>query len=75
VLTKADRIKAPELAALLAATEAAMAKHPAAHPETLATSARTGAGIPELRSAIARLLKERAGDEAGCPLSHRPAAR
>ena len=75
VLTKADRIKEPELAALLAATEAALAKHPAAHPETLATSARTGAGIPELRSAIARLLKERGADQAGSPLSHRPAAR
>jgi GTP-binding protein len=75
VLTKADRIKAPELAAVLAATEAALAKHPAAHPETLATSARTDAGIPELRSAIARLLKERGADQAGSPLSHRPAAR
>ena len=75
VLTKADRIKPLELAALLAATEAALAKHPAAHPETLATSARTGAGIPELRSAIARLLNERGGDEAGSPLSHRPSAR
>ena len=75
VLTKADRVKAPELADLLAATEAAVAKHPAAHPETLATSARTGAGIPELRSAIARLLKERGADQARRPLSHRPAAR
>jgi selenocysteine-specific translation elongation factor len=28
----------------------------------LATSARTGAGISELRSAIARLLKERGAD-------------
>src|SRR5215510_6653747 len=75
VLTKADRIKPPELATLLAATETALARHPAAHPETLATSARTGAGIPELRSAIARLLKERGADQAGSPLSHRPAAR
>ena len=35
---------------------AALAKHPAAFPEVLATSARTGAGIPELRAAIARLM-------------------
>jgi GTP-binding protein len=59
VLTKADQVKASGLASLLAATAAALAKHPAAHPEVLATSARTGAGIPELRSALARLLEER----------------
>ncbi len=57
VLTKADQVK--DLAPLLAATHAAIAKHPAAHPELLATSARTGAGMPELRAAIARLIKER----------------
>jgi GTP-binding protein len=36
-----------------------LAKHPAAYPEALATSSRTGAGMPELRAAIARLLAER----------------
>ena len=60
VLTKADEVKGAELAARLDATTAALAKHPAAFPETLATSARDGAGIPELRAAIARLLVERA---------------
>ena len=59
VLTKADEAKSADLAALVAATKAALAKHPAAHPDLLVTSARTGAGIAELRSAIARLLKER----------------
>jgi GTP-binding protein len=59
VLTKADQVKDAELAALVAATEAALAKHPAAYPDMLATSARTGAGIPELRAAIVRLIKER----------------
>jgi len=59
VLTKADAAKNAELAALVAATEAALAQHPAAHPQVLVTSARTGTGIPELRSAIARLIKER----------------
>ena len=49
------------LAAVVAATAAALAKHPAAHPELLVTSARTDAGIPELRSAVARLVRERGG--------------
>lgn len=61
VLTKADQIKPSELATLLVATAAALAKHPAAHPDVLATSTRTGAGISDLRSAIARLLAERGG--------------
>src|SRR5262245_13891257 len=59
VLTKADAAKHAELAALVAATKTALAKHPAAHPEVLVTSARSGAGIPELRAAIAQLMKER----------------
>ena len=57
VLTKTDQVK--ELAQLTAATQAALAEHPAAYPEVMTTSARTDAGIPELRSAIARLLAER----------------
>ena len=60
VLTKADQVKAPELAERLAATTAALAKHPAAFPEILATSARGGVGMPELRAAISRLAAERA---------------
>jgi GTP-binding protein len=56
VLTKADSVKPAELAAGLEATLAALRKHPAAFPETLVTSARDSAGIPELRAAIARLL-------------------
>ena len=59
VLTKTDEVKAADLAALLAATRAALAKHPAAYPEVLLTSSRTDAGIAELRAAIARLLTER----------------
>jgi GTP-binding protein len=58
VLTKADAVKPADLAASLAATDAALRKHPAAFPEILVTSTRTGAGIPELRAAIARLLME-----------------
>jgi GTP-binding protein len=59
VLTKADQVKAAELAAQIAATLAALAKHPAAFPDVLATSSRSGAGMAELRAAMVRLLAER----------------
>ncbi len=59
VFTKADQVPAAALAERIAATVAAMRKHPAAYPEVLVTSARTGGGIEELRAAIARLLAER----------------
>ncbi|MGH6664129.1 MAG: ribosome biogenesis GTP-binding protein YihA/YsxC [Pseudolabrys sp.] len=59
VLTKCDAIKPAELAQRIAETEATLAKRPAAYPGVLATSAHDGAGIPELRAAIARLLDER----------------
>lgn len=52
VLTKADKIKATELAAVHAATEAEARKHPAAHPEVIATSSEKGMGIAELRTAV-----------------------
>jgi GTP-binding protein len=59
VLTKADQVKASELEACRAKTEAALAKHPAAFPDVLTTSSRSGAGMPELRAAMVRLLEER----------------
>jgi GTP-binding protein len=59
VLTKADQVKPDELAGRIAATETVLAKRPAAFPQVLATSARTGAGIAELRAAMARLMRER----------------
>jgi GTP-binding protein len=59
VLTKADEVKPQALTDCAAATRDALAKHPAAFPDVLATSADTGAGIPELRAAIARLIAER----------------
>jgi GTP-binding protein len=61
VLTKTDEVKAAALPELVAATAAALAKHPAAFPEIITTSARAGDGVPELRAAIARLLSERGG--------------
>jgi len=59
VLTKTDQVKAAELQDRIAAIETALKKRPAAFPNVLPTSSRTGAGIPELRAAIARLKKER----------------
>jgi GTP-binding protein len=59
VLTKADQVKPAELEERTAATAAALAKHPAAFPELLVTSSRTGAGMPQLRAAMVRLLEER----------------
>jgi len=52
VLTKADKIKASELAATLAATEAEARKHAAAYPVVHATSAEKGLGMAELRAAV-----------------------
>jgi GTP-binding protein len=59
VLTKADQVKGPALTSVLAAAEQGIAKRPAAYPDVLATSARGGDGIPDLRAAIARVLAER----------------
>ncbi len=52
VLTKADKVKASDLTAIHAATEAEARKHPAAHPEVIATSSEKGLGIAELRTAV-----------------------
>jgi GTP-binding protein len=61
VLTKADAVKASELAGRIAEVEAAIAKRPAAFPGVLVTSAEKGTGIQDLRAAVARLLAERRG--------------
>jgi len=60
VLTKADQVKPAELETRMAETAAALAKHPAAFPQVLATSSRSGEGMPDLRAAMVRLLGERA---------------
>jgi GTP-binding protein len=52
VLTKADKVKASDLAATLAEVEAAARKHPAAFPQIHVTSSEKGMGIPELRAAV-----------------------
>jgi GTP-binding protein len=55
VLTKADKVKPDALRATRAAVTAAAAKHVAAHPEVLVTSAADGVGIAELRAALSEL--------------------
>ncbi len=58
VLTKIDKVSAEALATVAAQTAEALAKHPAAYPQVLATSARKSLGLPELKAAIATLLSE-----------------
>ena len=52
VLTKADKIKASELAEVTERTAAEARKRAAAHPDILVTSSEKGMGIPELRAAV-----------------------
>lgn len=52
VLTKADKVKASELAEVIARTEAEARKHPAAYPALHVTSAETKLGMAELRTAV-----------------------
>jgi GTP-binding protein len=60
VLTKCDQISEAALAERIEAIKTTMRKRPAAFPDLIATSARTGAGMEQLRAAIARLMAERA---------------
>ena len=52
VLTKADKVKASELARTTEETAAEGRKRPAAHPTSFTTSSETGSGIAELRTAV-----------------------
>jgi GTP-binding protein len=52
VLTKADKVKATDLAAVQGQIAGQAARHPAAHPHIFTTSSETGSGIAELRTAI-----------------------
>jgi GTP-binding protein len=63
-LTKIDQLRADELSTQIADVEAGIARRAAAFPGVFPTSARTGAGLPELRAAILRVMRER-------DLSHR----
>ena len=69
VLTKCDQVGDSRLAERIEAIKAAIRKRPAAFPDLLVTPSRTGAGMAQLRAAIARLMAERAPPEpavAGC---------
>jgi GTP-binding protein len=59
VLTKADAMKAGALEMMISDVAKKLAKRPAAFPDVIATSSRTGDGMPELRAAMLRLLRER----------------
>jgi GTP-binding protein len=52
VLTKCDKERPDALARVVAETREALRKRPAAHPEIIATSSSTGAGIDVLRAEI-----------------------
>jgi len=53
VLTKADKLKAAEVASVTERTLKAVSRRPAAFPRVLATSSEKGTGIPDLRAEIA----------------------
>jgi GTP-binding protein len=55
VLTKSDKEKPLVLERIIGEVRAAIAKRPAAHPEIIATSSTTGAGIDLLRAEITAL--------------------
>jgi GTP-binding protein len=56
VMTKADKVKASDLAVTVAATEAEARKRAAAHPEIIVTSSDGGMGIAELRAAVVEAI-------------------
>ncbi len=59
VLTKIDKLKAGQLEKVKQQTLTALAKHPAAHPELLATSSHKQLGLDDLRDVIAGLAATR----------------
>ncbi len=56
VLTKADKVKDKDRAAVLKQVREAVTKHPAAYPELILTSSEKGEGIDILRTIIADLV-------------------
>jgi len=56
VLTKTDKLKPAELAAASGGVATEIAKHTAAYPEVLATSAASGAGLDALKCHLAALV-------------------
>ena len=58
VLTKTDKLALPTRERMVAEAGAGIARRAAAHPAVIATSARTGDGIPRLRAELAALAEE-----------------
>ncbi|MCG5235470.1 ribosome biogenesis GTP-binding protein YihA/YsxC [Xanthobacter oligotrophicus] len=58
ILTKSDQVKPTALPAVIAGVQEKIKRRPAAYPVVFPTSSQTGAGFPELRAAVARLLHE-----------------
>jgi GTP-binding protein len=56
VLTKGDKLLQRDLDKVIAATKAAIAKRPAAHPDLIVTSSETKFGIDVLRAEIERIV-------------------
>ncbi len=59
VLTKADKVKAADLARIAGEVRAEAATHVAAFPEIVVTSSETGDGIAELRAVLAEIATRR----------------
>jgi len=57
VLTKTDKLKAPEVESVIQETEARLRRHVAAHPVLHATSSTKGTGIDLLRAEMAALAR------------------
>ena len=60
VLTKVDKLKPPELAAVCKATQNTIATHVAAFPELFVTSSERGDGVAHLRGHLAMFAKTKA---------------
>jgi GTP-binding protein len=58
VLTKADKVKRPELSRVLAETQKLRPRHVALHPRVIATSAHKDTGVADLRAEIAALASD-----------------
>ena len=72
VLTKADQVKKVRTGEACRRYGGGPAKRPAAFPEILVTSSREGNGMPELRAAIVRVVKERGERDRAPSPSARP---
>lgn len=59
VLTKRDEVKKSEVEPRIAATLDALRRRPAAYPQTIFTSSRTGERVADLRAAVAQLMAEK----------------